>query len=156
MTKKEVICKNLQKNWIFGKNGHFLTVFGQKSHQFWIFLRVPLPRHASRHLGKDFRTFSAKTNDKNWSYQSKPSKNWIFGKNGHFLTVFGQKWPIFEFFSKICMGHFFYIAKALPNCKVSEKTNERILTYVRTSIKWIIKCKLFIPKCFLSYIPYQL
>ena len=27
----------------------------------------------------------------------KPSKNWIFGKNDHFLTIFGQKIPNFEF-----------------------------------------------------------
>jgi len=51
----------------------------------------------------------------------KPSKNWIFGKNGHFLTVFCQKWPIFEFFSKNLLGTFFYTLKALSNYKVSEK-----------------------------------
>ena len=61
----------------------------------------------------------------------KPSKNWIFGQNGHFLTVFGQKWPIFEFFSKIRYEHFFYIPKALSNCQVSEKTNERMSRYLR-------------------------
>ena len=34
MTKIEVISQNLQKNWIFGKNGHFLTLFGQKTPNF--------------------------------------------------------------------------------------------------------------------------
>ena len=53
------------KNWIFGKNGNFLA---KKNPQFWIFPRVPLLKHASRHLGEDFGRFSAKTNDKNWSY----------------------------------------------------------------------------------------
>ena len=30
MTKIEVIGQKPSKNWIFGKNGHFLTLFGQK------------------------------------------------------------------------------------------------------------------------------
>ena len=64
MTKIEVINQKPSKNWIFGKNGHFLTLFGQKNPQFWIFLRVPLLTHTSRHLGEDFKKFSAKTNDK--------------------------------------------------------------------------------------------
>jgi len=41
----------------------------------------------------------------------KPSKNWIFGKNGHFLTVFGQKRAKIEFFSKIRLEHFFTLPK---------------------------------------------
>ena len=39
----------------------------------------------------------------------KPSKNWIFGKNGHFLTVFGPKWAKIEFFFKNPLGTFFYL-----------------------------------------------
>ena len=35
----------------------------------------------------------------------KPSKNWIFGKNGHFLTVFGQKIPNFEFSHEYHYSH---------------------------------------------------
>ena len=35
----------------------------------------------------------------------KPSKNWIFGKNGHFLTLFGQKFPNFEFFHGYHYSH---------------------------------------------------
>jgi len=34
MTKIEVISQKPSKNWIFGKNGHFLTLFGQKNPQF--------------------------------------------------------------------------------------------------------------------------
>ena len=30
MTKIEVISQKPSKKWIFGKNGHFLTLFGQK------------------------------------------------------------------------------------------------------------------------------
>ena len=74
----------------------FFTVFGQKSHQFWIFLRVPLPTHASRHLGKDFRTFS-KLMTKLKLFVKNLQKTGFFGKNDHFLTLFGQKIPNFEF-----------------------------------------------------------
>jgi len=41
----------------------------------------------------------------------KPSKNDIFGQNGHFLTVFGQKRAKIEFFSKIRLEHFFTLPK---------------------------------------------
>ena len=30
MTTFEVISQKPSKNWIFGQNGHFLTIFGQK------------------------------------------------------------------------------------------------------------------------------
>ena len=63
MTKIKVISQKPPKNWIFGKNGHFLTLFDQKNPQFWIFPQVQLLTHASRHLGEDFRKFSAKIND---------------------------------------------------------------------------------------------
>ena len=65
MTKIEVISQKPSKNWIFGKNGNFLTLFGQKNPQFRIFPRILLLTHASRYLGEDFRKFSAKTNDEN-------------------------------------------------------------------------------------------
>ena len=65
MTKFEVIRQKPSKNWIFGQNGHFLSLFGPKSPQFRIFPRVPLLTHASRHLGDNFRKLSATTNDKN-------------------------------------------------------------------------------------------
>ena len=70
----------------------------------------------------------------------KPSKNWIFGQNGHFLTVFGQKWPIFEFFSKIRLEHFFTFPKPYLTAKFQKKLMNGCLdicvtyehTYVRT------------------------
>ena len=65
MTKIEVDSQRPSKNWIFGKNGHFLTLFGQKNPQFRIFPRVPLLAQTGRYLEEDFRKFSAKTNDKN-------------------------------------------------------------------------------------------
>ena len=37
MTKIEVISQKLSKNWISGKNGHFLTLFGQKIPNFEFF-----------------------------------------------------------------------------------------------------------------------
>ena len=52
----------------------------------------------------------------------KPSKNWIFfAKMEHFMTVFGQKWPIFEFFSKIRLKHFFTFPKPYLTAKFQEK-----------------------------------
>ena len=76
----------------------FLTLFGQKNPWFWIFPWIPLLTHTRRHIGEDFRKFSAKTNDENWNYQSKTFKKLDFWQNGHFLRVFGQKIPNFEFF----------------------------------------------------------
>ena len=70
----------------------------------------------------------------------KPSKNWIFVKNGHFLTVFGKKWPIFEFFSKIRLEHFFTLPKPYLTAKFQRKVMNGCLdisvtdshTYIRT------------------------
>ena len=73
----------------------------------------------------------------------KPSKNWIFGKNGHFLTVFGQKWPIFEFFSKIRLEHFFTLPKPYLTAKYQKKLmngywenawRTHVHTYIRTGV----------------------
>ena len=64
MTKIEVISQNLKKLDFWQKMTIFDT-FWPKIPNFWIFPRVPLLTHASRHLGEDFRKFSsAKTNDK--------------------------------------------------------------------------------------------
>ena len=101
-----------------------MTIFWQllaKIPDFSIFPQVTPLTHPRRHLGEDFRKFQAKTNDKNWSYKSKTFKNWIFGKIGHFLTVFGQKWPMFEFFSKIRLEHFFTLSKPYLTAKFQKK-----------------------------------
>ena len=59
----------------------------------------------------------------------------ILGQNGQFWTFFGQNGQNGNFFEKV-LGTFFSRLKALTNCKVSEKSNERILsnrvTHVRT------------------------
>ena len=66
----------------------------------------------------------------------KPSKNWIFGQNGHFLTVFGRKWQIFDFFSKIRLEHFFTFPKPYLTAKFRKKLMDGCLdicvTHVRT------------------------
>ena len=66
--------KTNKKNWSY-QSKTLKTVFlskwqffGQKNPRFWIFQRVPLLPHDRRHIGEDFRKFSAETNDKNWSY----------------------------------------------------------------------------------------
>ena len=68
----------------------------------------------------------------------KPSKNWIFGKNGHFLTVFDQKWPIFEFFSKIRLEDFFTLPKPYLTAKFKKKVMKGCLdmsvTHIRTYV----------------------
>ena len=59
---------------------------------------------------------------------------------------FGQKWPILDsfwtvfgkmgetgFFQKKSLGTFFPPLQALTNCRVSEKSNERISRYFRTN-----------------------
>ena len=56
------------------KNGQNLPLLDQKNPKFWIFPQVPLLIHARRHLGEHFRKFSAKNNDKIWSYAPKTAK----------------------------------------------------------------------------------
>ena len=46
----------------------------QKNLRFWIFPRVRVLIHTRRHLGEGFRKFSAKNNDKIWSYAPKTAK----------------------------------------------------------------------------------
>ena len=65
MTKIEVISQKPSKNWIFGKNGNFDTFLPKKIPHFGFSHGLPLLAHARRHIGEDFRKFSAKTNDKN-------------------------------------------------------------------------------------------
>ena len=57
MTKNEVICQKPTKDWILGKNGHFLTLFGQKSPILNFPTGATTHTHTSRHLGEDFRKF---------------------------------------------------------------------------------------------------
>ena len=132
----KLLVKNLQKTGFLAKNGNFLTLFGQKNPKFWIFQRVPLLTHTSRNLGEDFRKFSAKTNDKIWSYQSKTFKKLDFWPKWQFFDSFWPKMTNFWIFFKNPLGTFFYIPKALPNCKVSEKSNERMSRYLRDRLTY--------------------
>ena len=56
------------------KNGQNLPLSDEKNPKFWIFPRIPLHMHARRHLGEHFKKFSAKNNDKIWSYAPKTAK----------------------------------------------------------------------------------
>ena len=137
----KLLVKNPKKTGFLAKIAFFDT-FWPKNPQFWIFLQVPLLTHASRHLGEDFRKFSAKTNDKNWSYKSKTFKKLDFCQKLPFFDSFWPKMANFWIFSINPLGTFFYIPKALSNCQVSEKNNERMSryerdarTYIRTNIQ---------------------
>ena len=81
----------------------------------------------------------------------KPSKNWIFGQNGHFLAVFGQKWPIFEFFSKIRLEHFFTFPKPYLTARFQKKIMNGCLdicvTHVRTYIRTHIQGSTYRSAC---------
>ena len=53
------------------KNGQNLPPYGPKNPKLWIFPQVTLLIHTRIHLGERFRKFSAKNNDKIWSYAPK-------------------------------------------------------------------------------------
>ena len=93
----EVISQKPSKNWIFGKNGHFLTSFGQKIPDYEFSHGYHYSHTLEDTQKKTLGSFQPKLMTKIEVIRQKPSKNWIFGKNGHFLTVFGQKILDFEF-----------------------------------------------------------
>ena len=97
MTKIKVISRKPSKNWIFDKNGHFSTLFGQKISNFEFSHGELLLTHPSIHLEKTLGRFQPNLMTKIEVISRKPSKDWIFCKNGNFLTFFGQKIPNFEF-----------------------------------------------------------
>ena len=59
------VIRQKPKKTGFCQKWPFLTFFWPKKSQILNLLWVRLLTHASRHLGEDFRKFSAKTNDKN-------------------------------------------------------------------------------------------
>ena len=109
----------------------------EKNPKFWIFPQIPLLIHARRHLGEDFRKFWAKTNDKISSYKSKTFKKLDFWPKCPFFDSFWPKMANFWIFFKNPLGTFFYIPKALSNCQVSEKTNERMSRYLRDARTYV-------------------
>ena len=73
---------------------------------------------------------SCKVSEK--SYEGIPikmRKTSIFGHFGQFLDKMGET----GFFFKKALGKFFPPFWVITNCKVSEKSNERILRYFRTN-----------------------
>ena len=62
-----------------------------------MFSQIPLPTHASRHLGEHFRKFSAKTNEKIETISQKPSKTGFLEKMTIFWHFLPEKIPHFEF-----------------------------------------------------------
>ena len=69
----------------------------------------------------------------------KPPFLGILGQNDQFWIVFGQNGQNGNFFKK-ALGTFFLHLKALTNCKVSEKSNERfssnsVTHHVRTDVR---------------------
>ena len=89
--------------------------------QILIFPGVRVLIHSRRLLGEELRKFSVKTNDKIWSYQRKTFKKWHFWAKWPFFDSFWPKTGKNWIFFKNLLQTFFYIAKALTNCKVSEK-----------------------------------
>ena len=78
MTKIEVISQKPLKNWVFGKNDHFWTIFHQKTLILNFSTQVTALTHPRSHLGEDFRKFLAKANDKILRYLAKTFKKLDF------------------------------------------------------------------------------
>ena len=130
MTKIEVISQKSSKSWIFGKNGQFFDTFCPKNPQFWIFPRVPILTRATRHLGEDFRKFSAKTNDENWSNLPKTFKKLDFWQKWPFFDSFWSKMGKKGFLLKIRLEHFVtFFPKPYLTAKYQIKTNAGIPRY---------------------------
>ena len=107
MTKIEIISQKPSKNWIFGKNVHFLTLFGQKILNFEFSHGYHYSHMLVDTYEKTLGSFHPKLMTKIEVISQKPSKNWIFGKNGHFLTVFGQNGHFFNFSQKSAWNIFY-------------------------------------------------
>ena len=96
---------------------------------------------------KTLGSFQPKLMTKIEVISQKPSKNWIFGKNGHFLTVFGQKWPIFEFLSKIRLKHFFTLPKPYLTAKFQKNLMNGCLDMSVTNIRTYIQGSTYRSAC---------
>ena len=118
MTKIEVISQKPSKTGFLAIFLHFLA---KKTPNFEFSHGYHYSHTLADTQKKTLGSFQPKLMTKIEVISQKPSKNWIFGKNGHFLTVFGQKWPIFEFFSKIRLKHFFTFPKPYLTAKFQKK-----------------------------------
>ena len=125
------------------KNGQNLPLSDEKNPNFEFSHRYHYSYTLEDTQEKILGSFQPKLMTKFKVISQKPSKNWIFGQNGNFLTVFGQKWPIFEFFSKIRLEHFFTFPKPYLTAKFQKKLMNGCLdirvtnahTYIRTRVK---------------------
>ena len=73
-----------------------MAIFGQNNQPFWIFQRIPLLLHSRRHMGEDFRKFSAETIDKIEVISQKPSKTGFLAKMTIFWHFLAKNIPNFE------------------------------------------------------------
>ena len=121
------------------KNGQNLPLSDEKTPNFEFSHRYHYSYTLEDTQEKILGSFQPKLMTKFKVISQKPSKNWIFGQNGNFLTVFGQKWPIFEFFSKIRLEHFFTFPKPYLTAKFQKKLMNGCLdicvTYEHTYIQ---------------------
>ena len=130
-------AKNLKK-WHFWPKWPFFDSFWPKKGKNWIFFKNLLGTFF--YIAKSLIVkYQKKTNDKIWCYQRKTFKKWHFWPKWPFFDSFWPKMANFWIFFKNPLGTFFYTLKALSNCKVSEKTNERMsrycVTYVHTYVQ---------------------
>ena len=89
---------------------------------------------------KTLGSFQPKIMTKIEVISQKPLKKLDFWQNGHFLTVFGQKWLIFEFFfQKSAWNIVFTLPKPYLTAKFQKKSNKRMsryrVTYIRTYVQ---------------------
>ena len=95
-TKIEVISQKLSKTEFLAK-WQFFEIFRTKQIPNFEFSHGYHYSHTLIETKKTLGSFQPKLMTKIEVISQKPSKNWIFGKNGHFLTLFGHKFPNFEF-----------------------------------------------------------
>ena len=98
----------------------------QKNLKFWIFPGIRVLIHTRRHLGGGFRKFSAKTNDKIWSYWPKTAEiSYRVAKSG----LLRQKNLIFWIFLgvRVLIHTRRHLGEGFR--KFSGKTNDKIWSY---------------------------
>ena len=99
MTKIEVISQNLQKTGFLAKMATFWQFLAKKILDFEFSNGYHYSHTLEDTQKKTLGSVQPKLMSKIEVIRQKPSKNWSFGKNGHFLTVFvgggvmGQKCP---------------------------------------------------------------
>ena len=129
------------------KNGQNLPLLDQKIQNFEFSHRYHYSYTLEDTQEKILGSFQSKLMTKFKVISQKPSKNWIFGQNGHFLTVFGQIWQIFEFFSKIRLEHFFTFPKPYLTAKFQKKIMNGCLDNCVTDIRTYVHTRVNLQVC---------